>query len=169
MNESEKMSVYIETSVISYLTSKMSRDLVIAAHQEISLVWWEKRRFNYRLFISRVVMDEITAGDEQLAQRRGKLVEGIRLLPITEEMTKLAKHFVEKGILPQKSAADALHVAIAAISKIDFVLSWNCRHIANAEIKKAIGKACQSLGYQAPSICTPLELLDRWDYEEHNR
>ena len=169
MNKNEKMSVYIETSVISYLTSNMSRDLVIAAHQEISHTWWEKRRFNYHLFISQVVMDEITAGDTSLAHVRKKLIEGIRLLPITEEMTKLAKHFVEKGILPQKSANDALHVAIAAICKIDFVLSWNCKHIANAEIEKAIWKACESLGYQAPSICTPLELLDRWDYEQHNR
>ncbi|MBE9117272.1 type II toxin-antitoxin system VapC family toxin [Lusitaniella coriacea LEGE 07157] len=168
MNDLQKSSVYIETSVISYLTSQNSRDLVLAAHQEITREWWESRRHDYHLVISELVNTEIEAGDQSASQKRKELVQGLDFLKIDEEATRLAKTLIEQRILPHKAFEDALHIAIATRNNVDYLMTWNCKHIANGEIQKRIINLYHSLGYSSPLICTPLELMDRWDYERGN-
>ena len=151
--------VYLETSFVSYLAAWPSRDLIVASHQQITHEWWRKRRSAFDLYVSRLVIDEASAGDEEAARRRREIVKGLRLLQLTDAATELAREFVSQGIFPQTSLEDALHVALASAHGMDFLLTWNCRHIANAEISKAVIAACESKGYEVPRICTPEELM----------
>ena len=155
-----KPSVYLETSVISYLTSKMSRDLVVAGHQQITRAWWDLHKDEFDIFVSSVVIDEVSAGNPSESAKRLDLIRGttevIRNSPDAEE---LASQFIEVGALPEKAVNDATHVAIAAIKGLDYLLTWNCKHIANARVSRAILKVCEDRGYSAPLMCTPLELL----------
>lgn len=152
-------SVYLETSVISYLASKPSRDLVLAAHQQITHDWWDNSRAKFDVFISQVVMDEIRSGDLEAAKKRLKLVEGIPALSLTPEVLNLAKAFTVKGAIPKKAATDALHIAIASIYDIDYLLTWNCNHIANLFIQKNLEKILLGFGLRLPKIGTPEALM----------
>ena len=152
-------SVYLETSVISYLSSRPSRDLVVAAHQQITADWWHGRRQKLDLFISQVVLNEARAGDPEAATRRLAYLHGIPVLGVTTEAGALAKSFLGAGILPAKAADDALHVAIATAHGMEFLLTWNCRHIANGEIVRRLRSEAAAAGYDLPTICTPEELL----------
>lgn len=154
-----KARVYIETSMISYLTSKPSRDVVAAAHQQISLAWWERRRHDFDLVASLLVVNEARLGNPELAARRLAALEGIPLLEVTAPAQELAVTIVRKGLLPQTAYPDALHIATAAVHQIDYLLTWNCTHIANAEILPRIALICEPLGVALPYICTPEELL----------
>ncbi|MBE9040194.1 type II toxin-antitoxin system VapC family toxin [Oscillatoriales cyanobacterium LEGE 11467] len=165
MNEYQKASVYVETSVISYLTSKNSRDLIMAAHQEVTREWWEYRQKNYHLVISELVEREIQAGDRAASQKRKEFIQGLNFLKIDDEVANLAQTLIDQRILPVKASEDALHIAIATRHRVDYLMTWNCKHIANGEIQKRIMSLFDSLGYTSPLICTPLELMDRWDYE----
>jgi hypothetical protein len=155
-------SVYLESTIISYLAANRSRDLIKAAHQEISWEWWAKRRPDYRLYVSEVVIDEIGAGDIDVARRRLELVEGIELLVLTESARQLTKRLVSRKSLPSKAVHDALHLSLAAIHGIDFLLTWNCRHLANAELRATFGQVIKENGYKCPEICTPDQLLGEW-------
>ena len=160
------LTVYVETSVISYLANRPSRDLVVAAHQQITRTWWEKKREEFELFISEIVINEIGAGDKAESAKRLNLVKGVaKFLTIDQEAEDLARAFIQRGALPKKAAVDASHVAIAAVNGIDCLLSWNCKHIANAEIIRVIMMICEEQGYKAPVICTPLEILGEEDGE----
>lgn len=165
MNKCQKASVYVETSVISYLASQNSRDLVVAAHQEVTREWWEYHREHYHLVISELVCHEIEAGDRSASQKRKELIRGIDSLKVDESTIELAKTLIEQKIVPQKASEDAFHIAIATTKNIDYLMTWNCKHIANGEIQRKIMRLYRSLGYTYPLICTPLELMDRWDYE----
>ena len=159
-------SVYLETSFISYLTNRLSRDLIVAAHQQVTRSWWEKREEEFDFFVSEVVIREISRGDKEESKKRLELVKKIaRVLTIDQETEKLAKKFIQKVGLPKKAFDDALHMAIAATSGIDYLLTWNCKHIANIEIINAIIGLCESLDYKAPLICTPLEFMGDLEYE----
>jgi hypothetical protein len=153
------VSVYLETSVISYLASRPSRDLIIAAHQQITADWWHRRRQELDLFISQVVLNEAGAGDPEAATRRLTYLQGIPVLGVTAEAGALAKRFLSAGLLPAKAADDALHVAIATANGMEFLLTWNCRHIANGEIVRRLRNEAAGAGYDLPTICTPEELL----------
>jgi predicted nucleic acid-binding protein len=152
-------SVYIETTVISYLTAWLSRDLIRAAHQQITQEWWLNRRQDFDIFVSAFVINEASLGDKIAAKERLEALEGISLLDINSEVENLAKVLISNKALPQKSVTDALHIAVAAVHNIDYLLSWNCKHIANAEMQKIIRKNCEETGYNCPIICTPEELL----------
>jgi predicted nucleic acid-binding protein len=151
--------VYLETSLISYLAAWPSRDLIVAAHQEITHRWWRTRRSRFELYTSRIVIEEAGAGDKDAAQRRLAYLKSLPVLELNREAKDLAEAFVSKGVLPQTSVEDALHVAVATVHGIDFLLTWNCRHIANAEMTKPVTAICHSRGYDAPHICTPEELM----------
>ena len=153
------LRVYIETSVVSYLTSFPSRDIVVAAHQQITHAWWAGRT-RFDLYVSEAVLAEAGGGDPSAAGRRLSAVAGVPVLTITGEVEALANHFVEKGALPPKAFVDALHVAAAAIHRMDFLLTWNCTHIANAQIRGRLEALCRTLGLQPPMICTPQELQE---------
>jgi len=150
---------YLETSVISYLTSRPSRDLITAANQQISHEWWERRHLDFELVVSAYVWVEAGAGDPHAARARLALLENIAQLPWSAEAEALAEVLCVQGALPTKARLDALHVASAAVAGVDFLLTWNCTHIANAETLPRIEAVCREQGFEPPRISTPLELL----------
>ena len=152
-------SVYIETTIVSYLIARPSRDLIVAAHQQVTQEWWEQRRTSFDLFISPLVLEEAAAGDPQMAERRLAELADIRVLELTEDALELAADLVDKGSLPKNATEDALHIAIATVHGIDYLLTWNCRHMANAQMRQAVVSRCASRGYEAPIICTREELM----------
>jgi len=154
-----KPKVYIETSVISYLTARLSRDLIIAGHQQITQEWWELRKRDFDLYVSQLVIKEVSRGDEEASKKRLSALQDIPLLQFNDEVTDFAQKIVSEKIMPSRYAEDAIHVAIATIHKIDYLLTWNCNHIANAEIRKNILSLCTRYGYEMPIICTPEELM----------
>jgi len=154
-----KKSIYIETSIPSYLIAKPSRDIRVAAWQQITNQWWDEVRNHYDLFISALVITEASNGNADAAQRRLQSLQGIGELIIDEEVQILAEKLVTDGGIPEVAKADALHVAVAAVHNIDYLLTWNCRHIDNASKKPIIRAICIAAGYSYPEICTPIEFL----------
>jgi predicted nucleic acid-binding protein len=153
-----KPRVYVETSIISYLTARKSRSVVVAGQQQATRRWWRNAHQRFELVTSQLVLDEAGAGDKAAAKRRLDSLEQIPLLDITEEAQSIARRLVHAKALPPKAAQDALHVAIAAVHAAQVLLTWNCRHLANALIRRAIEQTCADAGYNAPVICTPNEL-----------
>ncbi|MEA3387382.1 MAG: type II toxin-antitoxin system VapC family toxin [Patescibacteria group bacterium] len=159
---SYEKSVYIETSIPSYLTARPSRDVRAAAWQQITTQWWFEVRTSYELFTSELTVVEASAGNPEAAARRLEVLNDILELPIDEEVQKLAELLIIEGGIPGEAEADALHVA-AAVHNIDYLLTWNCRHIDNATRKPIIRSIIINAGYPYPEICTPMELLSESD------
>ncbi|GAB4157612.1 MAG: hypothetical protein Tsb009_34730 [Planctomycetaceae bacterium] len=156
----EKPKVYLETTVISYLTAWRSPQLMMAAHQEATRIWWDEERHHFDIFVSEAVIQEAALGDEDAARRRMEAMEGLPQLNISDESLKLANLLVQKMAMPETARMDALHIAIATVNGMDFLLTWNCRHIANATLRGLIASTCKSVGYEIPVICTPIELIE---------
>ncbi len=154
-----KYKVYIETTIPSYLTAWPSRDLVKAAQQQATREWW-RTRDRFDLLASQLVIEESSAGDPQAAKERLEALAGIPVLRISKAATALAGRLVERVPLPDKAAADALHIAIAVVGGVNYLLTWNCRHIANAAMRHRIETVCRTEGYEPPVICTPVELME---------
>lgn len=154
-----KKTVYLETSVIGYMTSRPSGNLVIAAHQQITKAWFASRAQSYQLFVSESTIREAAGGDHQAARARLAFIEGIPSLAITEAVGALAGRLTIGCRMPRKAAEDAIHIALAAVHGIEFLLTWNCKHIANAEMRQGIEDVCRNANYDPPVICTPEELL----------
>lgn len=151
---------YIETSVVSYLTARRNqRDLIVAAHQELTREWWESRRQDFTLFASAVVIEEALRGDEMFANARMALIEQMRLADVTPAARQLAAQLLLEAGLPAKANADALHIAICAVNGIDYLLTWNCTHLANAAMIPRVNNICRAAGFEPPYICTPEELM----------
>lgn len=155
-----KPTVYLETSVIGYVTSWPSRDLVTAANQQLTHTWWRDHRESYDLCLSQFVIDECGAGDAVAAQERMEVLKGIRRLTITDDVKLLAAELILRVPLSQKAEIDALHIAVAAVHGIEYLLTWNCKHIANATLRYPIERVCRSFGCEPPLICTPQELME---------
>ena len=153
-----KPKVYLETTIISYLAARPSRDIIIAAHQELTSEWWENRRRRFDLFVSQLVIQEATAGDKDAAQKRLGILESIPLIDLNEKVISFARILMDK-VIPPKAVEDALHIAVATIHGMDYLLTWNCKHIANAEKEHAITAVCRSNNFEPPIICTPEELM----------
>ena len=164
-----RKSVYIETSIPSYLTARPSRDVRAAAWQQITDQWWNEARADYELFTSELVIVEVSAGNPEAAARRLEALQGIAELPIDEEVQELADQLILKGGIPLRAEADALHVAVAAVHGIDYLLTWNFRHIDNAAKKPIIRSICAAAGYSCPEICAPMELLQEGDEDVQRR
>lgn len=154
-----KAKVYIETSFIGYLTARPSRDLIVAAQQQITHEWWMHRRSQFDLYGSQLVIQEASKGEKQVASERLEVIKNFQLLELRTEALELAESFITQNALPQKASDDALHIALATIYGIDYLLTWNCKHMANAEIQKKITKISFEQGYEIPTICTPYELM----------
>ena len=154
-----KRRVYLETTIPSYLTALPSHDLILAAHQRITRDWWD-RRDRFELYVSDLVIREAGAGGEKAAARRLQAVEEASVLPLSAQATAVARALVEEGPLPEKAAVDALHIGIAVTNGMDYLLTWNCTHIANAAMRSRIEAVCRSRGYEPPVICTPEELME---------
>ena len=153
-----KRKIYLETSVISYLTSRPSKTILGAAHQQITLAWWETRN-QYELLVSESVLRECGSGDAGAAQKRLDVLADLPLLLINEQALNIAEALVGQGIVPAKAAEDALHIAVATVYDVDYLLTWNCRHIANPEMQRGIAAYLEQIGLFLPFICTPEELL----------
>jgi len=151
--------VYIETSVISYLTARLSSDLIVAAHQKITSDWWENRRVEFDLYTSQLVIREARRGNLQAAEKRLRALQGIAVVPLNNKAFELADTIVSQQALPKESHADALHISVAILYEMDYLLSWNCRHIANAERQKKIAQIIRQEGYNMPILCTPEVLM----------
>jgi predicted nucleic acid-binding protein len=155
-----KPRVYLETTVVSYAAALPSRDLVVAAHQQITREWMSEHRGSYHIFVSQLVINEATAGNKDAVNRRLAVLQGVDSLALTDEAAELARALIDRGAIPKKSVEDALHIAVAAAHGMDYLLTWNCRHIANATMRGRIEAVCRSSGYEPPIICTPEELID---------
>ncbi len=151
--------VYLETTIASYLTAHTSRNLVVAAHQELTLEWWNQHRHRFDVFVSALVLEEAASGDPEMAARRLVELRGIPVLGLDEDARALAKRFLDSGLLPTKAVGDAIHVALATLHGMDYLLTWNCRHIANAEIVRGLVRLCAEAGYELPALCTPEQLM----------
>jgi len=151
--------VYVETSVISYLTAWPSRDLIKAAHQQITREWWETRE-RFEVYVSQIVLREASGGDSMAANARLSSLSGIPVLTAGPEASALAQQLLVQGSLPAKAAVDALHIAIAVVNGIDYLLTWNCTHIANAAMRIQIERVCRQSGYEPTVLCTPEELME---------
>ncbi len=154
--------VYLETSVVSYLAALPSRDVVIAGNQQVTRDWWARRN-RFELFVSDAVLEEARRGDGDAARRRLGFLDGVPVLAIHPDAERLAGSFLSAAALPSKAAIDAVHVGLAAVHGMDFLVTWNCTHIANAIIRPQLEVLCWRAGYRPPVICTPFELLDEED------
>jgi hypothetical protein len=153
-----KPTVYIETTVPSYLTAWPSRDLIRAAEQQLTREWWNNR-YAYELRVSPLVLQECDGGDQAAAADRRQALHGVPVLETNVFAEALALQLMREVPLPEKASADAFHIAIAAVNGMEFLLTWNCRHIANAVLRPRIEAICRTAGYEPPVICTPAELL----------
>lgn len=153
-----KPRVYIETSVISYLTARPNRDLIVAAHQQITAELWE-RRSDFEFYASELVTLEAGRGDALAAQLRLQVLRDIPMLEVLPEARDLGKLLVTELAIPAKAIEDAYHVAVAAVQGMDYLITWNCTHIANLQMRRKIEKICLDAGYMPAVIGTPEELL----------
>ena len=154
-----KPRVYLETTIVSYLTALPSRDLVLAAHQQLTSEWWQIRQ-RFDLFVSEAVLQEAAGGDPSAAARRCAALRGIPVLGLTEGAANLVRDLVAARAVPAKAVVDAVHIAVAAVNGMDFLLTWNCAHIANAATRAIIDRVCRIAGVAPPVICTPEELME---------
>jgi hypothetical protein len=152
--------VYIETTFVSYLSARPSRDVIMAGHQQITHDWWDHCRGDYELCVSQLVLQEAGDGDPQAAQERLDILATMTVLEITEEAVGLAEDLVQAGALPAKAENDALHIAVATTHRVPYLLTWNCRHLANATMRAQIESVCARMGFKAPIICTPEEMME---------
>jgi len=155
-----KSKVYIETTIVSYLTSRTSNDLRLMANRDVTIEWWDNCRSKFDLYVSEYVVVEAVRGDPDAASRRMSVIDAIDDLVANESAKELARLLIEKGALPPHSEMDAFHVAVATVNGMDYLLTWNCKHIANAVMRPVIERVCRQYGYEPPVICTPLELME---------
>jgi predicted nucleic acid-binding protein len=155
-----KPYVYIETSIISYYTARPSRDLIVAGHQQITQEWWSRQLPLINPYISTVVLEEISRGDQLAAKTRLQVVEGFASLAITPEVIELARVYFDALSLPNKARLDALHLALGVHHGMEYILSWNFTHIAGAKPRAIIQGVNYRMGIVTPVICTPEELLE---------
>jgi hypothetical protein len=154
----DKPTVYIETSIVSYLTARPSRDLLVAANQQLTVVWWDEQRTHYELLTSQVVVAEARAGDPNAGQCRLAVLERLPLLDVTDAAIALATVLVTAQALPAQAAQEALHLALACVHGMQYLLTWNCTHLANAQLRSRIEQVCREAGDLPPILCTPEDL-----------
>lgn len=154
-----KPTVYVETTIISYLTARPSRDLVQAAQQQITREWWDLRG-RYELFVSELVLAEAETGDPTAAAPRLEVLKGLPFLQIVPEVDLLAQSLIARLAIPSSALRDAVHVAVAAANGMEYLLTWNCRHLANLHQRARIEQVCRAAGYVPPLIGTPNELTE---------
>jgi len=155
-----KPRLYLETTIPSYLKSRPNRDLIVAGHQQITQEWWRARRDSFEIYVSQFVLDEAGAGDAEAAQERLDVLKEFPLLDINDDVLRLAAAILQAKVIPEKAARDAAHIAVSAVHAIEYLMTWNCAHLANAMIIKDVQRICQSNRFVCPVICTPEELME---------
>jgi hypothetical protein len=159
-------SVYLDTSVPSYLTSRPTREPLAWRKQRVSCLWWHAYRDRFKIYVSDRVLDEAARGNAEAAQRRIEVVSQLELLNVTDRATELATSILRETGLPEHVRRDAEHVGVAATHGVELLLTWNCRHLANPEITPKVRDACQRAGLRGPEICTPETAIRRSVYGE---
>jgi hypothetical protein len=154
-----KPTVYIETTIPSFLTARNTNDPLAAGEQEATRRWWNDRRQTFDLFVSLLVLEEAAMGDTEAAQKRLDALSGLPLLDSDEVVDELTDIIMASGAIPAKAKADAVHVSLASRHNMDFLLTLNCKHIANAQLNRRLNEVISNAGYRMPVICTPLELM----------
>jgi hypothetical protein len=158
-------TVYIETSIVSYLVAEPSRDLITAAHQQATHDWWNKRRGSFQCMTSAETLAEVARGDAEQAALRMAVLAEMPALAITVDVEDLAVEFLRTGALPATARSDAVHLAVSSVARVDYLLTWNCRHLANAQILRRLRREAVRFGWNLPTVCTPLELMGDTQYE----
>lgn len=159
--QEEKKSVYIESSIVSYYTSRLvTNNIIVRAHQEITKEWWPTAIKRYNVFISDIVIDEVGHGDTIIAKKRVEEIKNFAVLEKTEDVENLSQIYIEKLNIPPGSIRDADHLAVACLNNIDYLVTWNCTHLCNAEIIKKLMKINEELEVHTPIICTPESLME---------
>ena len=153
-----KPTVCIETTIVGHLTARLPGDPVVAGQTLATRKWWNEARPLFDVLTSQVVLDEASQGDPQAAGERLNAMASVPLLPIGEASVELGELLVARGALPPKARVDAAHVSIAATNGVEYLLTWNCRHLANATLRTRIEEVCRERGFEPPIICTPFEL-----------
>jgi predicted nucleic acid-binding protein len=153
-------SVYVETTIISYLLSRESSDSDVRAHQRATRRWWRGQRKHYQIYVSPFVLEEAAAGDPKAARRRNRVLNRIPRVAVTEDVTRLARKLTARGAVPSAAKMDSFHIALAAAHGLNYLLTWNCKHIANARKRVEIEECCRTSGFEPPVICTPEEMLE---------
>jgi hypothetical protein len=161
-------SVYIETSIVSYLRQNPAAAPDSVQRQDVTRRWWELHRQKYELVTAQYVLDEANTGNKLLVEERLKHLAKIPLLPLSEEIDQLASEIITRAILPADAIIDALHIACAAVNRIDYLLTWNCKHIANAMILPRVFRALDDFGLPFPVICTPEDMIEEYNNDETN-
>lgn len=156
----DKPTLYLETTIPSYLMARSSQNLIIAAHQTITSEWWSKESSKYAVYISQFVLDEAAEGDVEASKKRMDFLSAFPILETTQHAFELTHTIVRTRCLPVKAIRDISHIAIAAVHGVDYLLTWNCTHINNAMIKENIRIICERQGFHIPIICTPEELME---------
>ncbi|GET41303.1 hypothetical protein MiSe_61150 [Microseira wollei NIES-4236] len=152
-------TVYIETSILGYLTARSTDNLIVAANIKITQDWWDEYSNSLVLYTSEIVEDEAAMGDPKIASQRLNLLQSLTFLDLTEEARDLAEEFLRQSNLPPKAANDALHMALATVYGLDYLLTWNCKHMANSQIQRKLSEISRDLGYKLPFVCTPYEFM----------
>ncbi len=152
-------TVYIETSILGYLTARSTKNLILAANIEITRDWWESRRNDFVLYTSEAVLEEVAQGDTEIADQRLEVLRDFPLLALNQDVQNLAVQFLVRSNLPSKARVDAIHIAAATVHGMDYLLTWNCKHIANAQIQGKLAEISLDFGYVLPVLCTPNELM----------
>jgi predicted nucleic acid-binding protein len=155
-----KPTVYLETTVISYLAARPSRDLIIAGHQQITRDWWKYVLPLCDPFISPIVLEEVERGDTDAAQLRTEMIAGLPVLEIVPEVARLAESYFAATVIPEKARADSYHLALAAWHGMEYLLSWNCTHIVSGRVRRQIEEINAEHGIRTPVMCTPEELME---------
>jgi len=153
-------SVYIETTIVGHLTTRLPKDPIVVGQMLATRKWWDEARQRFTLVTSQVVINEISAGDPTGATDRLKIVSDLALAQLTKDSIDLADQLLIRHALPEKARVDAVHVAVAATNSIEYLMTWNCRHLANATMRSKINDTCRECGFEPPIICTPYELID---------
>ena len=161
-------SVYVETSIVSHASARPSRDPVVRALQIQARRWWDDERQSFDLYTSQTVLDEAALGDPVAATERLNMLRGFVLVDINEDVRRIAGELLARSLMPPKAAADALHVAAAAVADVDYLLTQNCRHIANAHVLPRVYNLLEVLGVPRPLICTPAEFLQESDNDDES-
>ncbi|MFK5924430.1 MAG: type II toxin-antitoxin system VapC family toxin [Verrucomicrobiota bacterium] len=152
-------TVFIETTIPSYYVARPSRDIVQAARQQLTIEWWTFHRPRFDIFSSQSVIAEASRGDSEMAEARLQLMADVPLLSLDDLVGTVAQHLLDDAIIPEKAAEDAIHISCAAVHNMDYLLTWNCRHIANPQIRRRIREVLEGMGIAMPVICTPEEFV----------
>lgn len=161
-----KPTVYVESSVVSYLTSLPSRDNLVLSRQEATRQLWNGYFDNFEFIVSDIVVSEIRQGDEKEVQLRLKAIANLTTLAMSPEAALLAQFLLDAGAVPVNSRSDAQHISIATVQSLDYLITWDFKHIVNKTMRQYIDKVCRNAGYSPTNLCTPIDLIEEIQMKE---